>query len=380
MLPCGLFARTDPPPMVKTVPGSAQVAVIASQYFITDMVKGSTPAHLRLILETVRPDILAVEAPANMADSWQYAPFDLRKVIKPWAKERNIPMMPVGHLDLQYDKQFDAMLKYFEEKKLLRQYQVIDDTLSFAGSAHKFTFKFINSDAYDAIWRNHNSQLGKLYQRNVPAEEINEKIVANILKLCKANPGKRIAVVINAPHSYYIKDKLRQSPQAVFLSIENSLNFPQAKLTEKTLPQDYLYALRMLTSDNFTRMQPAVFSHLETCLSRIKKYPEYKYDYHYFYGKMLLHSFDSRAAVSYFQFMTSLDPKIVLKFDNETSVRDSALVYIAIANLQMGQKENAVARLVGITKMPDVNDKTKEWANRILTNITLPGANIDFYR
>jgi hypothetical protein len=363
--------------MVSSTPRLPQVAVIASQHFITDMVKGMTPAHLRLILEAVRPDILAVEAPANMADSWQYAPFDLRKVTKPWAKEHNIPMIPVGHLDLEYDKKNNAMLKYFEEKKLLRDYQAIDDKFQFAGSAHKFTFKFINSVAYDAIWREYNSELGRIYRQSIAAEKINEKIAANVLKLCKANPGKRIAVVINAPHCYYIKDKLGESPQAIFISIENSLDFPRNRLAEKTLPQDYLHALRILTIDNFSLLQPADFSHLKTCLDYIKKYPEYGYDYHFFYAKMLLHNFDSRAAELYFRNLTTIDSKIVLKFDDETSVRDSALVYVAVANLQMGRREEAVARLVAITKMPDVDKRTKEWVNRILTDIMPPQVNVD---
>jgi hypothetical protein len=95
---------------------------------------------------------------------------------------------------------------------------------------------------------------------------------------------------------------------------------------------------------------------------------------------MLLHSFDSRAAELYFRNLTTIDPKIVLKFDDETSVRDSALVYVAIANLQMGRRENAVARLVAITKMPDVDKRTKEWVKRILTDIMPPEVTVDLDR
>jgi hypothetical protein len=304
-----------------------------------------------------------------MADPWQYASFDLQKVIKPWAKQFNIPMVPVGHLDLKYDNQLNAMLKYFEKEKLLREYQTIDDKFRFAASAHKFTFKFINSAGYDAIWRNYNSGLSKLYGRSIPAEEVNEKIAANVLKLCKANPGRRIAVVISAPHCYYVKDKLADSPQINFLSVENSLNFLQRRLAEKTLPQDYLYALRILKIDDFTIIQPADFSHLRSCLERVGKLPEYKYDYHYFQGKMLLHRLESRKAAAYFRTLATVDPKIVLKFDNETLVRDSALVYMAIANLQMGRLEKALADLSAIMEMPNVNYRTKEWVNRILTDI-----------
>ena len=377
MLECGVFARTSPPPVSNGVSRPPQVAVIASQYFITDMLQGTTSAHLRLLLESVRPNILAVEAPANMADPWQYASFDLQKVIKPWAKQHNIPMVPVGHLDLKYDQQVNAMLKYFEEKKLLRQYQTIDDKFRFAGSAHKFSFKFINSSGYDDIWRNYNSGLSKIYRQSISAEKINEKIAANVIKLCKANPGRRIVVVINAPHCYYIKDKLRDSEGINFLNLENSLNFQPGELAKKTLPQDYLYALRVLTIDDFSLIQPAEFSHLETCLNRIRRYPEFRYDHAFFYGKMLLHSRDPRSAESHFRAMTITDPKIVLQFDNETSVREAALVYVAIANLQMNKMYDAILRLSAIMEMPDVSEKTKKWVNQILVDIKPPGVTVD---
>ena len=377
MLSCGVFGRTDPPAISQDTVRPAQVVVIASQPFLTDRAVGFSPAHLRLVLESVRPNLLAVEAPTNIADSWQYAPFDLKKVTKPWANKHNVPMIPIGHLELEYNKQLDAMLKYFQAEGLLKEYQIVDDRFKFAGSAHKYTFKFINSAGYDTIWRNYNSGLHRLYRRNVPAEEINEKIAANVLKLCKASPGKRIAVVINAPSSYYIKDSLVDQPNINFLSIENSLNFSQDKLAAKTLPQDYLYALRILKTDNFSTIRPDGFSRLETFLERIRQYPEYGYDHSYFHGKMFLHRQDPRMAAFYFQNLATVDPKIVLKFDNETPVRDSALVYVAIAKLQMGKKKEAINRLRTILQMADTHQQTTKWIQRILAEILPPEVTVD---
>jgi RNA polymerase sigma factor (sigma-70 family) len=64
----GGLARPDPDPDV------TEVAVVATQHFLTDMPEGFTPAHLRLLLTRLSPDLLAVEAPTNVTRPWDFAP------------------------------------------------------------------------------------------------------------------------------------------------------------------------------------------------------------------------------------------------------------------------------------------------------------------
>lgn len=371
-------AQIEPAGTRRSTVGATQVVVIASQPFLTDMIPGFSPAHLRLLLDSVRPDIIAVESPANIADSWEYAPFYLQKVVKPWAKERQIPLMPIGHLDMDYGIHLKAMLKHFENSKLLREYNAVEKKFKAASRAHKYSFKFINLASHDAIWRDYTSALHRLYRKNTPAEDISSQVAANIIKACNSYPGKRIAVIINAPISYYIKDQLADQPGIHLLNIENSLDFSQQGLTTKTIPEDYLNALRILRLDDFTPLTNEDLSLLNSFLNRIRQHPEYEYDYYYFRGKMLLRKQNARLAVSHFQNMVRIDPNILLKFDNKTPVRDSALVYIALAKLQMGHRKEALARLKIITKMPDVHQQTKEWIKTLLGEISPTDVTIEF--
>src|SRR5262245_54732303 len=76
--------------------GVSEVAVVGTQHFLTDLPDGYTPAHLRLLLTRLAPDVLAVEAPSNVASPWAFAPHELARVTRPWADARRLPIVPAG--------------------------------------------------------------------------------------------------------------------------------------------------------------------------------------------------------------------------------------------------------------------------------------------
>src|SRR6516164_11465736 len=73
-----------------------EVVFVGTQHFISDMPPGYTPAHLRVLLEKINPAAVAVEAPTNVKNPWDFAPLELQWVTKPWADQRKIPLVPVG--------------------------------------------------------------------------------------------------------------------------------------------------------------------------------------------------------------------------------------------------------------------------------------------
>lgn len=94
--------KEDTPPPGPS--GQTQVVIIGTQHFISDMPDGFTPAHLRALLDKVRPKVLAVEAPSNVPRPWDFAPLELSWVTRPWALEHRVEAVPVGWNDETYSQ------------------------------------------------------------------------------------------------------------------------------------------------------------------------------------------------------------------------------------------------------------------------------------
>lgn len=139
---CSSKEPTTPP----AIGGSAQreaaaaaneVVVLATQHFISDMPDGYGPGHLRALLMKIKPDVVAVEAPTNAPDPWSLARYDCWKITKPWADEQQIPVVPVGWLESDYQVQLTAMFQAYQQHGKSGQYQRVEQLkleLSSAGA------------------------------------------------------------------------------------------------------------------------------------------------------------------------------------------------------------------------------------------------------
>ena len=355
-------------PDVGTKP--AQIVVIGSEPYITDMQSSVTPAHLRVVLNSVKPDIVAVDAPSNVIDSWKYAGLDITKVVKAWAEEKKIPLVPIGYQVADYNEQVEIMLQDIRKQGMVKEYKIAEDRLSSSQKAFRRSFKFINSADYDEIWRTYHKTMQRICKQSTPWQNWNQKIADKLIELGLEHPGKRIAVVINSPHCYYLKDSVMNQQGLKLLSIESSLDIDQRTLQENTVASDHLYALRVLMFDNFGQLPSDVLLQLETHLQRLNQYPEYSDDVDFFRGKMLLHRQNYQQAVRQFMPLTYLDSRKVLEFDGVTPIRDSAMIYSAIAKLEMGNTSRAMRDLFEITQMQDTLIETKSWANRIIQSVS----------
>ena len=344
----------------------AQIVVIGSDPFITDMRESCTPGHLRSVLEAIRPDIIAVDATAEVIQSGQYYAMDLKWVVVPWAKERQVRVAPIGCVVEDYNQQVQGMLDEIREVGHVKEYKFVEDNLYSALKAFKHTFKFLNSEDCDGIWRRYHKDMQRVYDRATPWQVWNGQIASNLIRLGNENPGKRIAVVIEAAHSYFLKDAILNEAGLTLLNVESSLNFDKVTLKENSEAIDHLHALRPLAFDNFGQLPEDMLIELETHLQRLRQYPEYNDDVEFFRGKMYLHRGKSVQAVRQFMPMTYLEPGKKLMYDEVTPIRDAAMIYIAVARYEQGDVVQAKNDLVNICRMKDVDPEIKAWANRIM--------------
>ena len=348
---------------------STQIVIIASSPFITDMQPNLSPGHLRAALKSVRPNIIAADVPTNEIDGWKFAGMDTVKVVKPWAIQNKVKIKCIGYNVADYKEQIEAVLAQIQKSGKIRQYKNVEDTLYSSQKAFKQTFKFINSSDHDEIWRSYHQSMQRIYKQSTPWQDWNAKIAENLIKLGNDNPGKRIAVVISAPHCYYLKDAVLNEPNLQLINIEKSLDFSMAQVKENTEARDHLNALRLLTFDEFGQLHEDVLTELETHLQRLYQYPEFRDDAEFFRGKMFMHRQKYQQAIRQFTPLTYLKPNKILEYDSVTPVRDASMIYSAVARIEMGDYTAALRQLFEINQMQDVKAETREWANRIIQNV-----------
>jgi hypothetical protein len=350
-------------------PGVTEVAVVATQHFITDMPDGFTPGHLRLLLTRLSPDLLAVDAPTNVAGPWEFAPYELARVTKPWADGRRVSVLPVGWHEPGYQAQVEAMLGDFRARGQWAVYENAERSFQARAAEQAATCQFMNSHAGHRLWREYHAALHALYGRETPWELWHGKILANVLRVCRENRGKRVAVVMGGAHAYYLLDGLAKEKRVRLIRVEQFFPLAAEAVAARTTPADHLQALRLL---NFPAVAPDRLGTLERHLERIRDVPELLGDYHLFRGKLLLHRGQAGAAVEEFGTLSRLDRQAVSAFDGQSRLQEAGRVYAAIAKQRAGDLAGARSDLNALLGEPAVTRSSKKWAEGILAGIPPP--------
>jgi len=347
-----------------------EVVLVGTRHFITDMPEGYTPGHLRALLKKVSPDLLAVEAPSNVKDPWAHAPYELRELTRPWAREQRLDAVPVGWYEPRYQAQLAAMLQAFQRTGKQAAYQEIERRFQRMSSRHKMTCDFMNSKTNLALWREYHKGLHRLYNQDTPWETWNARIVANIRRLCSRHRGKRIAVVFGAAHCYYFQDHLEKQKGIKVIPTARFLPLAAPSVQAETRPIDHLKALRLLNFQNYGRLPAETLARLQKHLEKVKASAELENDYHLFRGKLLLHRLRPNEAITEFEHAGNLDPATVSRFDGRTRLSETARVFAAIAKLRAGRRQEARRALVEVIKMEGTTPATRRWASQLLKGIT----------
>jgi RNA polymerase sigma factor (sigma-70 family) len=343
-----------------------EVAVVATQHFVTDMPESFTPAHLRLLLARLSPDVLAVEAPTNVVRPWDFAPYELARVTRPWADGRGIPVVPAGWYEPGYQAQVSEMLDDFRSRGRWDAYQRAEQSFQAKSTRLPMTCQSLNSQVGHALWRDYHAALHTHCGKDTPWEVLHAKILANVLGVCRANPGKRVVVVLGAAHGYFVLDGLDREKEVRLVPVEQFLPLDRGAIAAETTPSDHLQALRLL---NFSAVEPAQLGNLEAHLEQIKDAPGLRGDYHLFRGKLLLHRGQAADALAEFRTVACLDRRALSAFDGQSRLHEAGQVNAAIARQRAGDAAGARSDLEAFLDQPDVTPSSKRWAEQVLAGI-----------
>jgi hypothetical protein len=192
--------------------------------------------------------------------------------------------------------------------------------------------------------------------------------VKNVAELCAQYRGKRVAVVFGGAHAYYLTDQLAKVPGITVAPTSRFLPLTEDECRQQFQRQDHLKALRRL---NFGAgaLTPTDLIDLEKHLSQIADSPELRSDYRFFRAKFMLHRWDLEAALAEFEALRKTDATARLVFDNQSLVAESAAVFAASTQSQLGRQKEARANLEQIIRQKDVSEQTKTWAKQVLQSV-----------
>lgn len=347
---------------------NTEVVLIATQHFIGDMPAGYTPGHLRALIKKVSPQVLAVEAPVNAENPWQYAPLECWQITIPLAEKLKIPVKRAGWNVPDYQTRLGQMFEAFTKKGVYGQCEENERTFQQKSAQQSLTCQFMNSPAEMSLWRDYHAGLHKLYGKDTPWEDWNKKIVDTILTICKQYQGRRVAVVFGAAHIYYMHDALARQKGVTLIPVEKFFPLTDKEIGASTFPADYIKALRLLNFDQGNVQEPQL-KELEKKLAQAQKYPELKNDCTLYTGKLFLHRRQSDRAVAEFRKVAALPGSVLTVTDGKTSLREVGMVYVAIALIQKGDRAAARRELSAVLARKDISPATRQWAQSLLQGL-----------
>jgi hypothetical protein len=339
-----------------------EVVFVGTQHFISDMPPGYTPAHLRLLLTKISPSMIAVEAPANVKNPWDFAPLELKWVTKPWADQHQVPMVPVGWNDLFYQARVQSMVGALQKAGKGEEFQKLEGRFQGELSAG-VTCEDLNGEKGMDLWRQYHKALHEMYGKETPWETVNSKILENLRPVVRENRGKRIAIVFGAAHGYSLMDALSKEEGVKISSCLSFFPLPEEDIAQLTTPKDHLLALRVL---NFGALDPGKREELGKHLEQIKRVKEYEGDYALFEGKRLLLKGDLEGALASFQKVAGLGDDGISAFDGTTQLNEAGALYAAIVLSRLGRTAEARDQVNSLLKKGSLSPPSKEWAEQLL--------------
>lgn len=353
--------------VAQTVPArKTEVVVIGTQPFITDMPSGYTPGHLRALLEKVKPDLIAVEAATNVKSPLSTAPYDCRHVTIPWARENDIPIVAVGIMENDYGRQVSDMQHGLRAEGRDAALKIIDDQLQRQLTQIGGSMTAINSADWQQSWRRYHQQLHRLVGADTPWETWNSRVFRKIQRLCEDNPGKRIAVVFGAAHTYYFQDQLAGSDGIEVRPVAEMLPLTETAVDRHTAQVDYLKALRPL---NMVTVSPEALVHCERVMRHLEQVPGLQQDYTLFSGKLQMHSGDHLSAVATFDRLAESAGDTISQFDGHNRIADGARLGAIMALAKAGRNADAVSRLKTVLSDNSLQQDVRQFAQQMLRQL-----------
>lgn len=228
---------------------STEVVIVGTLREIGAIPPGFTPGHLRALLERLKPDVLAVEAPVNVPVPLKGAPPEIVHIIEPWAGERSIAVVPIGWNLEQFTELTANALKELQSGANSSKYLGIEQKFQRDRGELPPTLQAVNSDVHHQVWRQYHRLIHELLGKDSPWECWNAKILENVQSVIEQHPGKRVVVVIGAAHVYFLLDALSGRDSVRLTRLDTQLPLAETEVVMATLPIDYLHALSPLNAN-----------------------------------------------------------------------------------------------------------------------------------
>lgn len=360
---CGDSSQHDATESVATT----EVVVVGTQPFITDMPEGYTPGHLRALLDKIQPDLIAIEAATNVKSPLATAPYECRHVTIPWAREHDVPVVAVGLLEKDYGVQIDAMKQQLRAQGRDAAFDIIEEQLQRRLHSIGRSIEALNTDDWQQAWRSYHDQLHRLVQGDTPWQLWNQRVMRKIAKLCDDHPGRRIAVVFGAGHTYYFQDALTEMESVEVKPASGLLPLTVGDVDRHTTRIDYLKALRPL---NMGSVSPHALTHCEHLLRHLRGLPDMEADYRLFEGKLQLHSGKYRQAVDTFDRLAGSAGSAISQFDGQNRIIDGARLGAILAVRADGRPAEAASRLRSVLADATIAADVRRFAEQMLAQLS----------
>ncbi|HUR38678.1 MAG TPA: hypothetical protein VM222_04265 [Planctomycetota bacterium] len=341
---------------------STEVVFVGTQHFITDMPAGYGPGHLRALLDRIHPDVLAVEAPAAAKNPWDFAPYELQRVTKPWAEQHKIALVPVGWNDVFYQARIQTMIGALAKAGRGEDFQKLEARFQqeLAGSVG---CEAMNGEKGLDLWRQYHRALHDLLGKDTPWELWNAKILENLKTVLKEHRGKRIAIAFGAAHGYILLDGLAKEEGVKVLPCSSFFPLAPEEVDRNTSARDHLQALRPL---NFGMVAP---EQIDSLAGHLEQAREYSGDYDLFSGKLLLHRGRPEEAAAQFRKAAALGDERLSEFDGSTRLNEAGAIYEAIALARLAKVSDARDRIEALLRKETLSAPMRQWAAQVLQEV-----------
>jgi hypothetical protein len=198
---------------------SNTIAVVSTLHQFHESVPGYGFDALRQIIETLRPDILAVELTAKALSERtdQAVKREYQAAVFPFLLQHRIQAVPLEPDEPRYS-QLGALMRGAQtdlketQPQMYAAFKLYVDEL-YAYLLGRWTSPCaVNSPETDALFAVKHRYQGALFGRNEQDgwEGWNQHALDQILKTVQSNRGKRIVVLIGAEHAYWFRSRLSQ--------------------------------------------------------------------------------------------------------------------------------------------------------------------------
>jgi hypothetical protein len=214
-----------------TAPAS-EVAVLCTLHQLHEETSYYTYADLSTKIESLHPDILAVElTPADLkAKTEQKNKREYQNSVYPLLQRRNWTAVAIEPEDPRRSELIGFMRE--AEDSLQKASPQKDEAFqTYVDDLFKYLLSKWHSPAdVNASWTDHLFAVKHKFQNSLygPKEEQgwegwNQHFLDRIVAAAKQNPGKRIVVIVGAEHGYWLREHLREQTGVEVLDTESLL-------------------------------------------------------------------------------------------------------------------------------------------------------------